>query len=85
MATIGPVSITAEWTKIYEGRVSGAFVGAIQALDNGEVYVRVSDGVGSPTNQGGFMLGNQIIPFAVAATQTVWARAADGNGKIVMG
>jgi len=85
MATIGPISITGSWTKIYDGRESGAFNGGIQALDANAVYVRVTDTGNAPTNNGGFMLVNEIYPFGVSATQVAWARAADGAGQIVLG
>lgn len=85
MSTIGPIAITSSWTKIYDGRESGAFYGGIQALDSNPVYVRVTESGNAPSGSGGFMLVNQIYPFGVSDTEVVWARSSDSSGKIVLG
>jgi hypothetical protein len=87
MATRTPVSITGSWTKVYDGLVSGAFSGGIQANDNSNVLVFVTTGDVAPSQTGGFVLGSgsSIYPIAVAATECLWAKAVDGSGSVVMG
>jgi hypothetical protein len=85
MATIGPVAITTSWTKVYDGNESGEFSGGIQASAANPVCVRVSDGNVSPTIEGGFMLGSEIYPISIAATQALWARVSGGSGTVTLG
>lgn len=85
MATIGPIEITSEWTKVYDCSVSGDFSGGIQGVGSGLIYVRVSDTSLLPEDKGGFQLGADIYPFAASDAQVVWARTATGLGAVVMG
>jgi len=85
MATIGAIGITESWTKIYDGLIDGVFCGGIQSLGAGITYVRVQTGDASPNNLSGFMLGSDIYPIKVLATESLWARASSVSGSVILG
>lgn len=83
MATLNPVSITGDWTLVYDSAVSGTFSGALHTTGE-PIGIFIGDSLPSASAAGIRVGAHTPLKISYAAGEKLYAKAYDGAASVLL-